>query len=114
MVLGTPGSVEGRRLVSQELQSPQPGDGELRVRVRACGVCRTDLHVVEGDLEPRKLPLVPGHEVVGTVDALGPGARGFSIGDRVGIAWVRSTCGRCELCREGKTNLCPEARFTGW
>ena len=91
-----------------------PGSGELRVRVRACGVCRTDLHVVEGDLKPRKVPLVPGHEVVGSVDAIGADVRGIAIGDRVGIAWVRSTCGTCEFCVEGKTNLCEQARFTGW
>jgi len=114
MVLRAPGSVAGQRLVAEELQLPQPGPGELGLKVRACGVCRTDLHVVEGDLDPRKLPLVPGHEVVGTVEALGAGAAGFAVGDRVGIAWVRGTCGRCELCREGRTNLCPDARFTGW
>ena len=90
------------------------GPGDLRVRVRVCGVCRTDLHVVEGDLETRRSPLVPGHEVVGTVDAIGAGVGGFAIGDRVGIAWVRSTCGTCEFCVEGKTNLCERARFTGW
>ena len=114
MVLREPGPAGPERLSSEEIEPPAPGPGELRVKVRACGVCRTDLHVVEGDLEARKLPLVPGHEVVGTVDAIGAGVQGFALGDRAGIAWVRSTCGRCELCREGKTNLCPEARFTGW
>jgi propanol-preferring alcohol dehydrogenase len=114
MVLRKAGPIGGRRLGSESLPLPSPGTGELRIRVRACGVCRTDLHVVEGDLESRKLPLVPGHEVVGTVDALGAGVPGFSIGERVGIAWVRETCGRCDFCREGNTNLCPNARFTGW
>ena len=98
----------------EERADPTPTSGELLLRVRACGVCRTDLHVVEGDLETRKLPLVPGHEVVGTVDAIGADVRGFAIGDRVGIAWVRSTCGTCEFCVEGRTNLCESARFTGW
>jgi propanol-preferring alcohol dehydrogenase len=114
MVLRERGSIGTERLQPESLEIPSPGTGELRIRVRACGVCRTDLHVVEGDLESRRLPLVPGHEVVGTVDALGAGVHGFSIGDRVGIAWVRGTCGRCEFCRESKTNLCPNARFTGW
>ena len=108
-------SLVGERALSiAEIPVPEPKGGEIRLRVRACGVCRTDLHVVEGDLEPRKLPLVPGHEVVGTVDAIGADVSGFSIGDRVGIAWVRSTCGRCEFCVEGRTNLCESARFTGW
>ncbi len=106
--------VDGRALSIAEIPVPEPAEGEIRLQVRACGVCRTDLHIVEGDLEPRKLPLVPGHEVVGTVDAIGEGVEGFAIGDRVGIAWVRSTCGRCEFCVEGKTNLCENARFTGW
>jgi propanol-preferring alcohol dehydrogenase len=114
MVLREPGPAAGGRLRPETLADPRPGPAELLLRVSACGVCRTDLHVVEGDLEPRKLPLVPGHEVVGTVEALGAGAAGFAVGDRVGIAWVRGTCGRCDLCREGKTNLCPDARFTGW
>ena len=115
MILCATGPVHGEpRLEPVEIPVPEPGPEELRVRVHACGVCRTDLHVVEGDLSPRKLPLVPGHEVVGTVEALGVGVRDFAVGDRVGIAWVRSTCGRCEFCREGRTNLCPDARFTGW
>jgi len=114
MVLRDPGSIASPRLRPEDIPEPQPNPGELRVRVRACGVCRTDLHVVEGDLVPRRLPLVPGHEVVGIVDGIGSGVGDFAIGDRVGIAWVRSTCGNCELCRDGRTNLCPNARFTGW
>jgi propanol-preferring alcohol dehydrogenase len=93
---------------------PRPGPGELRVRVRACATCRTDLHVNEGDLPPRRLPLVPGHQVVGSVDALGPGAARFSIGDRVGIAWLRSTCGACAHCAAGRENLCESSTYTGW
>jgi propanol-preferring alcohol dehydrogenase len=84
------------------------------VRVRACGVCRTDLHVIEGDLPPRRLPLVPGHQVVGVVDRLGPGCRRLRPGDRVGIAWLRSTCGACGDCRAGRENLCDGARYTGY
>jgi propanol-preferring alcohol dehydrogenase len=84
------------------------------VRVRACAVCRTDLHVVDGELPHPKLPLVPGHEIVGTVAALGEGATGFAVGDRVGVPWLGATCGRCRYCLTGRENLCPEARFTGY
>ncbi len=97
-----------------ELPVPRPGPREVLVRVRACGVCRTDLHVVEGDLAPHRSPVVPGHEVVGEVAALGPGARRFAVGDRVGIAWLRATCGSCRWCRSGRENLCPDSRYTGW
>jgi propanol-preferring alcohol dehydrogenase len=82
--------------------------------VLACGVCRTDLHLAQGDLPPRRPATVPGHEIVGRVDALGDGAERFALGDRVGIAWLRHTCGRCRWCRRGAENLCPRARFTGW
>jgi propanol-preferring alcohol dehydrogenase len=97
-----------------EVPVPAPGPSEIRVRVRACGLCRTDLHVIEGDLAPRQLPLTPGHQVVGVVDAVGEGARRFSIGARVGIAWLRWTCGACEDCRRGDENLCRNSRYTGW
>lgn len=93
---------------------PEPGPGEIRVQVSACGVCRTDLHLAEGDLPPRHPQVVPGHEVVGHVDALGPGAERFAVGDRVGIAWLRHTCGRCRWCRRGRENLCIAPAFTGW
>lgn len=99
-------------LVEREL--PQPGAGEVRIRVSVCGVCRTDLHVAEGDLPPRRETVVPGHEVVGTVDAVGAGTERFNLGDRIGIAWLRWTCGRCRFCRRGNENLCLEPRFTGW
>jgi propanol-preferring alcohol dehydrogenase len=97
-----------------EVPLPDPGPGEVRVRVTACGVCRTDLHVVTGDLAPKRSPLIPGHQVVGRVDALGPGAVRFAVGERVGIAWLRSTCGVCPDCRAGRENLCPHSRYTGW
>ena len=97
-----------------ESPTPPPGSGEIRVRVRCCAACRTDLHVIEGDLPPRRMPVVPGHQAVGVVDALGPGARRFRPGDRVGIAWLRSTCGVCGFCTTGRENLCELSTYTGW
>lgn len=94
---------------------PRPGPDELLVAVRACGVCRTDLHVTEGDLAVHRPGVTPGHEVVGEVIAVGPDAGdGFAVGDRVGIAWLRHTCGVCDYCRRGDENLCPNSRYTGW
>jgi propanol-preferring alcohol dehydrogenase len=93
---------------------PEPAAGELLVAVLACGVCRTDLHVAEGDLAVHRPGVTPGHEIVGEVVALGVGAQGFMAGDRVGIAWLRHTCGRCRYCRRGDENLCPDSRYTGW
>ena len=93
---------------------PTPGAGQVLVRVHACAVCRTDLHVVDGELTGPKLPLIPGHEIVGTVAACGDGADRFRIGDRVGVAWLGFTCGDCEFCRAGRENLCAQARFTGY
>lgn len=107
-VVDTPG------LERVELPRPEAGVGELRVKVSACGVCRTDLHLAEGDLAPHRPRTVPGHEVVGVVDACGPGAGRFQVGQRVGIAWLRSTCGRCPWCRQGRENLCVSPTFTGW
>lgn len=94
--------------------TPEPGPGEVRVRVTVCGVCRTDLHVRDGDLPVHRPEVVPGHEVVGVVDALGPGARRFELGERIGIAWLRHTCGTCRFCARGDENLCLAPRFTGW
>jgi len=93
---------------------PQPGPGQLRIAVACCGVCRTDLHIVDGELPFPGRPLVPGHEIVGRVAALGAGVQGFAIGQRVGVPWLGYTCGACEDCRAGRENLCPQARFTGW
>ncbi|HMA45973.1 MAG TPA: zinc-binding alcohol dehydrogenase family protein, partial [Frankiaceae bacterium] len=93
---------------------PEPGAGQVRVRVAACGVCRTDLHLAEGDLPPRRHGVTPGHEVVGYVDALGEGAGRFAVGDRLGIAWLRWTDQTCRYCRRGAENLCPASRYTGW
>jgi alcohol dehydrogenase, propanol-preferring len=113
-VVERPGPIATRPLRPVDLPEPEPGPGEVRVRVLVCGVCRTDLHLAEGDLPPRRPSTVPGHEVVGVVDALGAGADRFAVGDRVGIAWLRGTCGRCRWCRTGRENLCPFATFTGW
>jgi propanol-preferring alcohol dehydrogenase len=93
---------------------PEPGPGQVKVRVHACAVCRTDLHVVDADLTHPKLPLVPGHEIVGTVAQIGEGVGRFRPGDRVGVPWLGWTCGECAFCRSGRENLCPEARFTGY
>ncbi len=102
----------GLRLV--ERPTPEPGPGQVRIRVSVCGVCRTDLHLVEGDLAPHVAGAVPGHEVVGYVDRLGPGCERTERGDRVGAAWLARTCGRCRFCASGRENLCLEPRFTGW
>ena len=110
----TPEPVESRPLRLTEIPEPQPGKGEVRVRVSVCGVCRTDLHVVEGDLPLHRANVVPGHEVVGVVDALGTGAERFGVGERVGIPWLRRTCGMCRWCLSGRENLCIEPEFTGW
>jgi alcohol dehydrogenase, propanol-preferring len=93
---------------------PQPGPGQVRVRVTCCGVCRTDLHLAEGDLPPRRPSVAPGHEVVGRVDALGEGARRFAVGERVGVPWLGHTDGTCRFCRRGAENLCLDPVFTGW
>jgi propanol-preferring alcohol dehydrogenase len=93
---------------------PAPGPGQVRIRVAACGVCRTDLHIVDGDLAHPGTPVVPGHEIVGRVSALGDGVGALAIGERVGVPWLGWTCGRCEPCRAGRENLCEQARFTGW
>jgi len=104
----------GRPLEPQELPLREPGPGEVLIKVRACGVCRTDLHVVDGELPHPKLPLVPGHEVVGIVAALGQGVDRFETGDQVGVPWLGYTCGTCPYCRTGRENLCEAARFTGY
>lgn len=113
-VVHTPGPVDTGPLVAVDRPVPEPGPGEVRVRVSACGVCRTDLHLAEGDLAPHGHEIVPGHEVVGVVDALGAGAERFALGERIGIAWLRHTCGRCRFCVRGDENLCLAPRFTGW
>jgi propanol-preferring alcohol dehydrogenase len=110
MVLDAP----GRPLRWAELPVPEPGPGQVLIQVRACGVCRTDLHVVDGELPSPKLPLVPGHEIVGRVARAGPGVERFAEGDRVGVPWLGFTCGACAHCTGGRENLCDRARFTGY
>lgn len=102
------------KLALSEVARPTPSRGEILIRVRACAVCRTDLHIVDGDLTPPVLPIVPGHEIVGQVAARGPGAERFEIGQRVGVPWLGQSCGRCALCRSERENLCDDARFTGF
>ncbi len=102
------------RITAVDRPTPSPGPGEVLVQVSVCGVCRTDLHVRDGDLAPHRSPVVPGHEVVGRVAGLGAGVERFTAGDRVGIAWLRRTCGECAWCRRGEENLCRESRYTGW
>jgi propanol-preferring alcohol dehydrogenase len=109
-----PGPIDTHPLDFGDRPDPEPGPRQVRVAVSACGVCRTDLHLAEGDLAPRHPHVVPGHEVVGFVDRLGPGAQRFALGARVGIAWLRHTCGVCRYCTRGDENLCVAPRFTGW
>jgi propanol-preferring alcohol dehydrogenase len=104
----------GTPLRDEDWPPPEPGPRQLLLRVAACGVCRTDLHVVDGELARPKLPLVPGHEIVGRVAALGPGCERFRPGERVGVPWLGASCGTCEYCRAGRENLCGSARFTGY
>ena len=114
MLLEKQAAAEESPLRLVEVPMPTPGAGEARVRVRACALCRTDLHITEGDLKLRKSPVVPGHQIVGVVDAVGAGVQQLREGDRVGVAWVHSTCGECTYCRKGLENLCDRGRFTGW
>jgi propanol-preferring alcohol dehydrogenase len=114
MVLEHPGPVASAPLRMVDLPDPRPGSGELLVRVAACAVCRTDLQIVEGDLAARALPIVPGHQAVGRVEAVGPDVAGWVIGDRVGVTWLAGTCGHCRFCADGRENLCESATFTGW
>src|SRR5678815_5491015 len=109
-----PASIDTRPLGLVDVPDPVPGPDELLVKVSACGVCRTYLHVVEGDLPVRRSPVVPGHQIVGRVESYGAAVRGFARGDRVGVAWLHRTCGVCRFCVTGRENLCDAAGFTGW
>ncbi len=113
-VLRAPAAIETNPLDYAEVAMPRPKSGEVLVRVRACGVCRTDLHVIEGELPPRKSPVIPGHQVVGVVEKQGENARRFAVETRVGIAWLHQTDGTCEYCRSGAENLCDNPAFTGY
>lgn len=114
MVLERPGPAGSAPLVARERPAPEPAPGELRLRVSACGVCRTDLQICEGDLAARRLPIIPGHQVVGVVDAVGSGVTGWTAGDRAGVTWLAGTDGTCRFCATGRENLCEAATFTGW
>jgi propanol-preferring alcohol dehydrogenase len=113
MILQEAKPAEENPLARAELPQPVPGPGQVRLQVQACGVCHTDLHLVEGELALPRLPIVPGHQIVGTVDALGEGVNNFALGDRAGVPWLYSTCGQCDYCRRGQENLCDDAQFTG-
>ncbi len=113
-VVEHPAPIDAGPLRRVERDPPSPAAGQVRLRVSCCGVCRTDLHLAEGDLRPRRSAVTPGHEIVGYVDALGDGARRFAVGDRVGVAWLASTDGSCTFCRRGDENLCEASTFTGW
>ena len=113
-LLDKPAPVTTSPLRVGDVPIPVPSDNEVLVRVRACGICRTDLHVVEGELPVRRSPLIPGHQIVGTVTSVGSSVDGFSNGDRVGVAWLNRTCGTCEFCSCDRENLCDHASFTGW
>ena len=112
--LHSPAGVETNPLELVEIAKPEPELDQVLVRVSACGVCRTDLHVIEGELPPRKSPITPGHQVIGRIETVGPAAKRFRGGERVGIPWLHWTCGECEFCRAGKENLCERATFTGY
>ncbi len=114
MILEQDADVSLGPLRARDIPIPVPGPGQVRVKIHVCGVCRTDLHVVEGELPPVTRPIVPGHEAVGMVDQVGPGVRHIKEGDRVGIAWLQATCGACEFCETGRENLCEKAVFTGY
>jgi propanol-preferring alcohol dehydrogenase len=113
-VLQKPQPVDNRPLSCIEIEPPVPGDEEVLIRISACGICRTDLHIVEGDLPARLLPVIPGHQVVGRIAGKGSGVSGIEVGQRVGVAWLNRTCGKCRFCLSGRENLCENAEFTGW
>jgi propanol-preferring alcohol dehydrogenase len=114
MTVNIPGPIEEHPLAPVDIAPPEPAAGEILVRVKTCGVCRTDLHVSEGDLPTHREHVIPGHEVVGVVERLGAGCKRYRVGERVGIAWLRGTCGICIYCKRGRENLCPNAKFTGY
>ncbi|MCJ7543495.1 MAG: zinc-dependent alcohol dehydrogenase family protein [Phycisphaerae bacterium] len=114
MVLAANAPIESAPLKRVDLPEPVPAAGQVRLKVRCCAICRTDLHVIEGDLPPRKRPLVPGHQIVGVVDRLGEGCRHLAVGQRAGVAWLRHACGRCRFCTTGRENLCDDQQFTGY
>lgn len=114
MLLSSQAKIETAPLALRDVPDPTPAAGEVRIKVHCCAVCRTDLHIIEGDLPPRTMPVIPGHQVVGTVDAIGENCRRFKMGQRIGIAWLRYACGQCRFCTTGRENLCPYSQYTGY
>jgi propanol-preferring alcohol dehydrogenase len=114
MLLKTPHPIEEKPLVEAEVEKPTPGPKEVRLKILACGICHTDLHIVEGELSSMKLPVIPGHQIVGVVESTGRNVTRFKVGNKVGVAWLNSTCGKCEFCLKGKENVCEKAKFTGY
>jgi alcohol dehydrogenase, propanol-preferring len=114
LFLSHPAPIETSPLLLETKRDPVPGEGELLLRVSACGVCRTDLQLCEGDLAAHLLPVVPGHQIVGRIESIGSGVQGWTVGQRAGVGWLASACGVCAQCRAERENLCPDARFTGW
>lgn len=110
----SPQPAEEKPLILEEIPIPQPGPGQVRLRILACGVCHTDLHIAEGDIHPKQLPITPGHQVIGIVDALGAKVTQRKIGDRLGIPWLHASCNACDFCKRGEENLCSKAQFTGF
>lgn len=114
LILKRPCSIDEKPLSIAEIDTPIPGPKEILLEIMTCGICHTDLHIVEGELKPKKLPIIPGHQIVGVVVTMGRRVTKFRKGDRVGVAWLNSTCGKCEFCRKEKENLCEKAKFTGY
>ncbi len=114
MLLENHAPIESSPLKLKQLPTPQPGSKQVRIKIHCCAICRTDLHVIEGDLPQAQLPIIPGHQIVGRVDAVGEGCNRLKLGERVGVAWLRYTCGRCQYCHTKRENLCEQARFTGY
>ena len=112
--LHKPLPIDRNPLKRDDLSRPEPGSGQIRIKVAVCGVCHTDLHIAEGDITPPVIPVTPGHQVVGYVDDIGPGITQYKMGDRVGVPWFYDACGTCFFCLSGNENLCPHARFTGF
>jgi propanol-preferring alcohol dehydrogenase len=113
-VLRKQAPIETNPLDFTDVAAPDPGPGQVLVKVKVCGICRTDLHVVEGDLPPKRMPVIPGHQIVGVVERVGPGVSAVAAGERVGVAWLHQTCGKCRFCKSGRENLCEDPRFTGY
>lgn len=114
MVLYKQEKIENNPLILKDIPEAEINDDEIRIKIKVCGVCRTDLHIVEGELPAHKLPVIPGHQIVGYVDKIGKNVKNFNIGDRVGIPWLNKTCGKCIYCKEGRENLCDNPKFTGY